>query len=133
MVKYIQIRNITDARDVIQAAAILVGKILNLKEPNRKIEKEPFWKRRIDDDIKRLRKDLSRIDAWFKGKWRNCKKNEKEALNKKYKLRLKGFNMVMEELKQRIIAKAAKVKIYLHRIRQFRDNFHLTKVDSLRI
>ena len=35
-----------------------------------KPQQEPFWKRRIESDIARLRKDLSRLDDWFKGKWK---------------------------------------------------------------
>ena len=37
-------------------------------------------------------------------------------------LRRKGFTLVMEELKQRTTAKAAKVKRYDNKIKQFQDN-----------
>ena len=43
-------------------------------------------------------------------------------LDQKYGLRRKGFSLVMEELKQRITAKATKVKRYDNRIKQFQDN-----------
>ena len=51
---------------------------------------------------------------------------EKESLDQKYRLRRKGFTSVMEELKQRITAKATKVKRYDKRIKQVQDNrnFH---------
>ena len=38
------------------------------------------------------------------------KKKEKDWLDRKYGIRRKGFTLVMEELKQRITAKATKVK-----------------------
>ena len=56
-----------------------------------------------------------------------CRKMEKgqekkDWLDQKYGLRRKGFTLVMEELKQRITAKANKVKQYDNRIKQFQDN-----------
>ena len=73
-------------------------------------------------DISRFRKDLSRIEAWFAGRWKKDKNKEKDLLDQKYGLRRKGFTLVMEELKQRITAKATKVKRYDNRIKQFQDN-----------
>ena len=64
----------------------------------------------------------SRIEAWFVGRWKKDKKKEKDWLDQKYGLRRKGFTLVMEELEQRITAKATKVKRYDNRIKQFQDN-----------
>ena len=122
ILKYLPIANITDVRDLLHASAVLVGELLDIKEPKKKEQKEPYWKRRIEDDIKKLRKDLSKIDAWFKGKWRNDKAKEKKDLDKKYRLKAKGFNTVTEELRQRIAAKSSKIRRYLNRIKQFQDN-----------
>ena len=58
----------------------------------------------------------------FAGRWKKDKKKEKDWLDQKYGLRRKGFTLVMEELKQRIIAKATKVKRCNNRIKQFQDN-----------
>ena len=71
--------------------------------------------RRILRDIWRLRKDLSRIEAWFAGRRKKDKNKEKNLLDQKYGLRSKGFTLVMEELKQKITPKATKVK-------HFQDN-----------
>ena len=49
----------------------IVGEEVGMKKSNAKKKKEPFWKRRILRDISRLRKDLSRIEAWV------CRKMEK--------------------------------------------------------
>ena len=93
-----------------------------MKKSNAKKKKEPFWKRRILTDITRLRKDLSKIEPWFAGRWKKDKKIEKDWLDQKYGLRRKGFTLVIEELKQRITAKATKVKRYDNRMKQFQNN-----------
>ena len=93
-----------------------------MKERKKREEKEPYWKRRIGGDVKRLRRDLGKIEAWFKGKLKNGRKSEKEKLDRKYRLKAKGFHIVMEEIKQRVISKASKVKRYVRRVEQFQDN-----------
>ena len=70
-----------------------------MKKSNAKKKKEPFWKRRILRDINRLRKDLSRIEAWFTERWKKDKNKEKDLIDQKYGLRGKGFILVMEEQK----------------------------------
>ena len=82
------------------------GEEVGMKKSNAKKKKEPFWKRRILRDIDRLRKDLSRVQAWFAARWKKDKNKEKDLLDQKHGLRKKGFTLVMEELKQRISAKA---------------------------
>ena len=73
---------------------------------------EAFWKRRIESDIARLRKDLSRVDDWFKGKWKKDKKIKKEEVRNKYSIKVKCFKVVIKELKQRISAKCEKLRRY---------------------
>ena len=70
-----------------------------MKKSNAKKKKEPFWKRRILRDINRLRKDLSRIEAWFTERWKKDKNKEKDLIDQKYGLRGKGFILVTEEQK----------------------------------
>ena len=122
VLEHVKITGFTHCRNVIQAAMRIVGEEVGMKKSNAKKKKEPFWKRRILRDISRLRKDLSRIEAWFAGRWKNDKNKEKDLLDQKYGLRRKGFSLVMEELKQRITTKATKVKRYGNRIKQFQDN-----------
>ena len=70
-----------------------------MKKSNAKKKKGPFWKRRILRDINRLRKDLSRVEAWFTVRWKKDKNKEKDLIDQKYGLRGKGFILVMEEQK----------------------------------
>ena len=123
MLEHIKITGFTHCRNVMQAAVKIVGEEVGMKKSNATKKKEPCWKRRILTDINRLRKDLSRIEAWFAGRWKKDKQKEKELLHQKYGLRRKGFTLVMEELKQRITAKATKVKRYDSKIKQFQGNF----------
>ena len=122
VLEHVKITGFTHCRNVIQAAMKIVGEEVGMKKSNAKKKKEPFWKRRILTDISRLRKDLSRIEAWFAGRWKKDKKKEKDWLDQKYGLRRKGFTLVMEEQEQRITAKASKVKRYDNNIKQFQDN-----------
>ena len=69
-----------------------------------------------------MRKYLTRIDDWFKGRWKNGSAKLKCELKNKYKIKVKGFNTVIEELKQRISDKTLKLKCYKSRVKQYRHN-----------
>ena len=53
----------------------IAGEEVGMKKSNAKKKKELLWKRKILTVISRLRKDLSRIKAWFAGR---CKKDKKK-------------------------------------------------------
>ena len=72
--------------------------------------KEPVWKRRLQNKIKELRKDSSQLEASNDKDISNFR--HWERLERTYSIRVKRFNLVIEELKQRIIAIAAKVRRY---------------------
>ena len=57
ILKYIPVGNITEIRNVVQAASALVCEQLGVKERKKREEKEPYWKRRIEGDVKRLRRE----------------------------------------------------------------------------
>ena len=50
------------------------------------------------------------------------KKQKMKQLYEKYRVKKKGLKTVIEKLKQRMLAKSAKVKIYEQRIEQLRQN-----------
>ena len=68
------------------------------------------------------KKDLSRIYDWFKGRWKNGSTKLRCELKKKKKIKAKGFNTVIEELKQHISGKTLKLKRYKSRVKQYRQN-----------
>ena len=50
------------------------------------------------------------------------KKRKVSELNERYRVKRKGLKTVIEELKQRLLAKSAKVRRYQQRIEQFGQN-----------
>ena len=64
--------------------------------------KEPIWKRRLQNKIKELRKHLSQLEASKDKAISNFK--HWEILERKYGIRVKRLNVVIEELKQRVTA-----------------------------
>ena len=79
-----------------------------------------MWKRRLQNKIKELRKDLSLLEASKDIGISNFR--HWERLERKYSIRVKRLNVVIEELKQRITAIAAKVRWYQGRVDSYRQN-----------
>ena len=78
-----------------------------------------MWKRRFQNKIKELRKDLRKEASKDKdiGNFRYW-----ERLERKYSIRVKRRNLAIGELKQRITAIAAKVRRYQGRVDSYRQN-----------
>ena len=68
-----------------------------------------------------MRKDLSRTDDWFKGLWKNGSVKLKCELNRKYKIKARIFNTIIEELKQIISEKILKLKRYKSIVKQYQQ------------
>ena len=122
VLEHVKTKGFTHCRNVIQAAMRIVGEEVVMQKSNAMKKKEPFRKRRILRNISRLRKDLSRVEAWFAERWKKDKNKEKDLVDQKYGLRGKGLTLAVEQLKQRITAKSTKLKRYENRIKQFQDN-----------
>ena len=120
VIMYIQTNTITETNNLIKAASVFVARQLGLKKGTKKKTNEPWWKRRIENDIKRIRHDVNILEREKKG---HLKRRVKfEVLVKKYNTKNKGLSVVIEELKQRQLAKSAKIKRYEQRIKQYRQN-----------
>ena len=76
--------------------------------------KEPMWKRMLQNKIKELRKDLSQVEASKDKDISNFR--HWDRLERKYSIRVKRLNVVIEELKHRITAIATKVSRYQVRV-----------------
>ena len=74
----------------------------------------------MQNKIKELRKDLSQLEASKDKGISNFR--HWERLERKYSIRVKRLNVVIEELKQRITAIAAKVRRYQGRVDSYRQN-----------
>ena len=73
----------------------------------------------MQNKIKKLRKDLSQLQA---SKDKDSNFRHWERLERKYSIRLKRLDFVIEELKKRITAIAAKVRRYQGRVDSYRQN-----------
>ena len=77
-----------------------------------------MWKRRLQNKIKELRKNLSQLEASKDKDISNFR--HWERFERKYSIRVKRLNVVIEELKQRITAIAAKARRYQGRVNSYR-------------
>nr|XP_054761414.1 uncharacterized protein LOC129267815 [Lytechinus pictus] len=120
VIKFITSDSIEDTNDLIYAGAVLVTERLCVrKQENTRKHCLPPWKRRLDNQIKGWRTDLSRLTEINLGK---ADINDFKYLEEKYSIRRKGRKIVVEELKQRITSTTAKVKRYTDRVSQYRQN-----------
>ena len=94
------------------AAALWVAKEVGMKKGKIGEKKEPCWKRRIETDITNLRRHIRRLERERRGETGGKGKRKIKELNAKYRMKKKRINLVIEELKQRLIAKKTKVKRY---------------------
>ena len=79
-----------------------------------------MWKRRLQNKVKKLRKELSQLEA-SKDKGISYFRHW-QRLERKYSIRVKRLDVVFEELKQRITAITAKVRRYQGRVDSYTQN-----------
>ena len=130
--KGIKSENITETNRLIRACTIFVGIIVGLKPKQRRGNpvKEPCWKRRIQQSIQELRKHINLLERKKRGE---IKMEEKcKVIEHKYRVKKKGLNVVLEDLKQRMQAEATKIKRYDQIIEQYRIN-RLFQQDQKRV
>ena len=73
----ITLNDISDFKNLIKAGTTTVCERMGIRK-SVKSKQEPFWKRRTENHIARLRKYLSRLDHWFKGKWKKIKNKKRK-------------------------------------------------------
>ena len=128
----IETKNIPQTNNLIKAAGIWVADQLGFKKYEDGKKKDPWWKRRIEEDIKQLKKDiniLQRVKKWQIGARRVGKA---KLIEKKYGVKRKVITTVIEELTQRTLEKAPNLSRYEQRIQQYRIN-RLFKVDQKKV
>ena len=111
--------SVTKTNELLYAGAFVVTNKLGVKIGKVAGRKEPVWKKRLQNKIKELRKDLIQLEASKDKGISNFRHWEK--LERKYSIRVKTLNVVTEELKQMITAIAVKVRRYLGRVYSYRQ------------
>ena len=110
-IMYLKSKSITEKNNLIRAASVWVAERIGLKKAEHRKKNEPRWKRRIEGDIKSLRQEVNFLEREVNGELGLKKKRKLRELNKRYRVKRKGLPTVIEELKQRMLAKSAKMKI----------------------
>ena len=82
--------------------------------------KEPWWKRWLEENLKKLSRDLDFVNNLL-GKT-NIKKKQKDRLKRKYNIQRKRLSIVRETMMQRIKAVGARIKRFISRINQHQQN-----------
>ena len=114
---HITTNDITETNILKSAAAFVVGRSLGVKKGRTKgARKEPSWKQRQKKQIDELRKDISRLNCILRRE--PIKRRVQVTLEHKYKTKGKSFQVILEELKQRVTKKAAKRRRYENRVKR---------------
>ena len=100
--------SITKTNELFYAGAAVVTNRLVVKINMLAWIKKPMWKGRLQNKTKEFRKYLRQLEASKDKDISNFR--HWERLERKYSIRVKKLNVVIEELKQRITAIAAKVR-----------------------
>ena len=115
-----KMHSITKTNELFYAGATVVTTRLGVKIDKVAGRKEPMWKRRLQNKINKLRKDLSQLEGLKDKDISNFR--HWERLERNYSIREKRLNVVIEESKQRITATAVKVRRYQGRVDIYRQN-----------
>ena len=89
--------SITKTNELFYAGAVVVTNRLEVKIDKVAGRKELMWKRRLQNKIKELRKDLSQLEASKDKDISNFR--HWGRLERKYSIRVKRLNVIIEELK----------------------------------
>ena len=122
-------KNITQTKYFNKGAGVCVADQLGLKKYEGSKNKEPWWDRRIAEDIKQLKKEINFLDRVNKEQIGTCKEGKAKLVEETYGVKGKGLITLIEELKQRILVKVARISRYKQRIQQCRIN-RLFKVNQ---
>ena len=105
---------------MIRDASVWVTEWIELKKAEHQKKNEPRWKRRIEGNIKRLRQAVNFQERKAKEELGLKKKRKLSQSNKRCRVKRKVLKTVIEEMKQRMLAKSAKLRKCEERIYQFR-------------
>ena len=120
ILKYILTKDITDMNNLLLAAGRVVQRKVGTKRNENGKAKEPLWKRRLRSKMSDIRKDLGRVECWKRGELANV--DLKYELERKYLVKKKGIDVVIEELKQRMKTIQYRIKRYKDRTEQYKQN-----------
>ena len=110
--------SITRTNELFYAGAVVVTDRLGVKINKAAERKEPMWRRWFQNKIKQLSRALSQLEPSKDKEVSNVR--HWQTLERKYSIRVKTLGVVIEGLKQRIVATAVKIRRYQERVAWFR-------------
>ena len=114
------LNNITTLSKVIYCCGIITSELLGVKNSKGNQKNYPMWKKRLENQIIDLCKDLDRVIELSKVK--KLRKKHSDQLQRKYFFNQKGFVHVMKKNRQQIKSKRGKVNRYNIRINKYQQN-----------
>ena len=114
------LNSITTLSEVIYCCGIITSEILGVKNSKGNQKNYPMWKKRLENQIIDLCKDLDRVIELSKAK--KLRKKHSDQLQRKYFFNQKGFVYVMKKNRQQIKSKRGKVNRYNIRINKYQQN-----------
>ena len=88
--------------------------------PSKQQPNQPPWQRRMEKQLTELRADLSKLNETSANRLQ--KKKVRKELYEKYRIQEKGLNHIIEDVKQRVKAKAHKIQRYTNRDKGYQQN-----------
>ena len=119
----VKTNSITEMNNLIYAGAFVVTEKLGKtkKSGGNDRRNEPWWKRRIEGNIKKWRKDISRLTE-RRGNAHEFDRRDDDRLAEKYHIEDLGNVQVIDRLKAKIAAGATKIKRFDERQKQHHQN-----------
>ena len=117
---FLPMEDITETNTLIAAVACYIGYKLGVKKRTREGAQEPMWKRRMRKKIDKLRGAVGTLQRKRKGETK--KRKGVSYIERKYHVKKKGIETVIEELQQRTVALAAQMERYTNRVKLYRQN-----------
>ena len=115
----VEINDITELNDTIMACAKIITEKFCRSGEQRQTRGDPAWKVRLQQKLEVIRSDLSKV---VECRGRDYDDPMRTRLEKKYRIRNKGYDVVIEELKQDLSAVSQKIKRYTERVEQYNQN-----------
>ena len=117
---FLPTEDIIETNTLIAAVAGYIGGKLEMKKRTRERAQEPMWKRRMRKKINELREAVGTLQRKQKGEIK--KQKGVSYIERKYHVKKKGIETIIEELQQSIVALAARMERYTNRVKQYRQN-----------
>ena len=88
-------KNISQTNNLIKAVDVWVADQLGLKKYEGGKKKDPWWKRRIEEDIKQLKKDINILERVKEGQISARNESKARLVEEKYGLKRKSLTTVI--------------------------------------